>query len=380
MSTPRYSPSAIIRLRPDNQLVGIRQQTSIVNAKTLDFELSLADAAILELFSFYFVAEEVWRRFSSLDYWAGLGSLYENLCKDEPRLQQAKSLQFYLGKKSVQCTGFIFNEHGSGNFLWKGDLTNYAEKDPRVTVAVLLSRVEGLTIETDNFADYDKFATRIRVLQQEGLLAPDVGALNWGDLRRPQPLCQFFGFTRGTPVDRYYLNRFIESIRQDVYGLTLEIGGEKQNRELYGFKHAIEYRVLDLPGLSDDISGNVSNPRILAENTFDSIVMFNVLEHCEQPQLVADNIHRWLKPGGTAYVLVPAAQKIHPAPGDYWRPLPQGLQSLFKSFNKRETRTYGNITSVIANFHGIAAEELTREELDFNHPDYPVVSCIIAEK
>jgi hypothetical protein len=46
----------------------------------------------------------------------------------------------------------------------------------------------------------------------------------------------------------------------------------------------------------------------------------------------------------------------------------------------RDTRTYGNIGSVIANFHGIAAEELTREEVDFNHPDYPVVSCIIAEK
>nr|WP_230968368.1 hypothetical protein [Nostoc sp. WHI] len=41
---------------------------------------------------------------------------------------------------------------------------------------------------------------------------------------------------------------------------------------------------------------------------------------------------------------------------------------------------YGNPTTVIASYHGIAVEELTSEELDAYHPDYPVANCILAEK
>jgi SAM-dependent methyltransferase len=382
MLTPKYVPSAIIRVLPGNKLVGVRQQTPpAINAATLDFELSLADIAILELFAFHAEPEAVWRQLTSLDYKnSGLAPLYMGVCKAEPRLEEAKSLQLYLGKQSVRCTGFVTLEQGKGNTLWKENLTEYAAKDPRVAVAALLSRMEGLAVEVDSLADYAKFLERIQALREAGFITPEVGSLDWGDLRRLQPLCQFFGFTRGTPVDRYYLDRFVESIGQEVRGITLEIGGEKRNRELYGFTQATEYRVLDLPGLSDDIAGDVSNRNTLSESSLDSIVMFNVLEHCEHPQTVVDNIHHWLKPGGKAFVLVPTAQKIHPAPRDYWRPLPHGLDSLFKGFSGREIRTYGNIATVIASFHGVAAEELTREELEFNHPDYPVTSCITAQK
>jgi SAM-dependent methyltransferase len=220
----------------------------------------------------------------------------------------------------------------------------------------------------------------VKNLQEEGFLLPDVGAVNWGDLRRPQPLCQFFGFMRGTPIDRYYLDQFIKSIQKEVSGITLEIGGEKTNQELYGFKLTTEYRVLDLPGWSDDIVGDATNPEAVSDNSFDSIIIFNVLEHCENPQAVVDNIYKWLKPGGRAFAMVPCTQRIHPTPRDYWRPMPDGLQVLFKAFHEKKVTTYGNITTVIASFHGIAVEELTTAEMDFTHPDYPVVACIVAQK
>lgn len=377
----KYSPNAIIRCVADNKLNGVRQQASPAgNNLSFNFELSLADVAILELFSFYSEPQDVYSRFGQLDYINGLGALYESLCETEPSLRRAEHVQMYIGKKSIQSTGFVFNDSRNTNRLRKMDLTGHAVQDPRVSVAVLKHKREGLVMGIDAYSDFESFLTRVKALRQEGFISPDVGALNWGDLRRRQPMCQFFGFMRGTPVPDYYLKRFVESIREDVIGVTLEIGGEKKNREMFGFSKVTEYRILDLPGLSDDIAGNANNPRTLPENSFDSIVIFNVLEHCEKPQAVVDNIHRWLKPGGRVFVLVPSAQKIHPAPGDYWRPLPQALQSLFKAFRKQEIRTYGNINTVIASFHGIAAEELTTEELDFNHPDYPVVSCLVAEK
>lgn len=380
-SVSRYSPNAIVRCIANNKLSGVRQQAPPAdNIRPHNFELSLADVAILELFSFYPGPQEVYSRFIQLDYVNGLEVLYESLCETEPSLRQAEYVQMYIGKKTIQSTGFVRNDCRNTNALRKMNLSNHAAKDPRVAVAVLKNKWKGLAMETSGFADFDSFRERVRTLQEEGFISPDVGALNWGDLRRRQPLCQFFGFLRGTPVPDYYLNRFIESIREDVTGVALEIGGEKKNRDLYGFNNVTEYRILDLPGLSDDIAGNANDADILPEDTFDSVVILNVLEHCEKPQAVVDNIHRWLKPGGRVFVLVPSAQRIHPAPGDYWRPLPQALQSLFKGFRKQRIRTYGNISTVVASFHGIAAEELTLEELEFNHPDYPVVSCLVAVK
>ena len=41
---------------------------------------------------------------------------------------------------------------------------------------------------------------------------------------------------------------------------------------------------------------------------------------------------------------------------------------------------YGNPITAIAGYQGIATEELTPEELDAFHPDYPVATCMVAQK
>src|SRR5579872_1825383 len=45
----------------------------------------------------------------------------------------------------------------------------------------------------------------------------------WGNLRRTTPFSGNFGFDRGTPVDRYYLHRFLESNRARITGRVLEV-------------------------------------------------------------------------------------------------------------------------------------------------------------
>jgi hypothetical protein len=44
-----------------------------------------------------------------------------------------------------------------------------------------------------------------------------------GDLRRLTPLSRCFGFDRGKPVDRYYIENFLASRAGDVRGRVLEI-------------------------------------------------------------------------------------------------------------------------------------------------------------
>lgn len=228
---------------------------------------------------------------------------------------------------------------------------------------------------------FEAFTQSVEYLAALGLLSPAVSTLEWGDLRRNFPLCPVFGFTRGTPIDRYYLGQFIKEIRHQVTGTVLELGGIVQNREFYQFSHATEYQTLDVasrPGVTQ--VGDIHDLAAIAPESLDAILLFNVLEHCHNPWIVIQNIYSWLKVGGQCFCLVPSAQRLHDMPGDYWRPLPDGMKQLFRDFSQQKLYVYGNPLTVVASFMGISAEELLSDELDNSHPDYPVVTCMVATK
>jgi SAM-dependent methyltransferase len=244
----------------------------------------------------------------------------------------------------------------------------------------VLHRVNSAALGSIN-TNSDAFERAMQALEQAGLLVPAPRHIDWGQFRRTEPFCKNFGFGRGTPIDRYYLDKFIAHIRPQVKGNTLEIGGAVGNSASFGFTQTTEYHALDLhPSPYNDYAGDAHEPSLIAPETFDSIVCFNVLEHCTRPWIVAENIHRWLKKGGKAFCMVPNAQRVHELPRDYWRPLPSALESMFDRFTHKQMHVYGNMMTHMASSYGIACEELTPEELDFSHPDYPVATCIVAEK
>ena len=227
----------------------------------------------------------------------------------------------------------------------------------------------------------EKFTNLVAKLANLGLLSPAPGSVDWGDLKKTVPICQAFGLTRGTPVDRYYLSKFIAEIRPQIVGKILEIGGTPKDKDFYELNTGTSYQVLNLeagPGI--DIVGDVHDSSIINSDSFDSIIIFNVLEHCYAPWIAVENIYKWLKPGGKCFAMVPSSIRIHATPKDYWRPLPDAFAWIFRNFSQQKLSVYGNPTTVIASYHGIAVEELTSEELDAFHPDYPVATCIVAEK
>jgi len=235
--------------------------------------------------------------------------------------------------------------------------------------------------DLETIDNIEKFSNLVYKLEQRGFLSPAVGSIDWGDLKKPVPICQICGFTRGTPIDRYYLSKFITEIRPQVVGKILEIGGTPKDKDFYDLNAGTSYQILNLeasPGV--DIVGDVHEPSIIDAESFDSIILFNVLEHCYAPWIAVENIYKWLKPGGKCFAMVPSAVRIHTTPKDYWRPLPDAFAWMFRNFSQQKLYVYGNTTTVIASYHGIAVEELTPDELDAFHPDYPVATCIVAEK
>jgi Methyltransferase domain len=259
------------------------------------------------------------------------------------------------------------------------DLSGLSKETYQV-LALLFAKQE-LAEDLDTIDSLKSFTQVVELMNDIGLLSPAIGAIDWGSFNRKNPICHASSFTRGTSIGRYYLIKFVEEIRDQVVGNVLEIGSVPKDRESYNFSDRREYHVLNLeagPGV--DIVGDAHDKSLIKPESCDSIIIFNVLEHCYAPWQVVENIHSWLKVGGKCFCLVPSAQRLHDRPADYWRLLPDGMSLLFKNFAKHKLYVYGNPMSVVAVFHGIAAEEIKTEDLDAFHADYPVLSCIVAEK
>ena len=63
---------------------------------------------------------------------------------------------------------------------------------------------------------------------------PPVGRVRFGDLRRLTPISRYFGFDRGLPVDRYYIERFLARNASEIAGRVLEVGDDGYTRRFGG--------------------------------------------------------------------------------------------------------------------------------------------------
>lgn len=86
-------------------------------------------------------------------------------------------------------------------------------------------------------------------------------------------------------------------------------------------------RVIDLTLPFDQIESALEGLR------FGTIFCLCVMEHCDQPFKMAENLTRLLKPNGKIYISVPFAWKFHSYPSDYWRFTHEGVKKLFPGLN-----------------------------------------------
>ena len=66
-----------------------------------------------------------------------------------------------------------------------------------------------------------------------------VGELDFGDFWRLTPVSTDWGFDRGRPVDRYYIERFLQQHAADIRGHVLEIGDDAYTRRFGGGQVAV---------------------------------------------------------------------------------------------------------------------------------------------
>jgi SAM-dependent methyltransferase len=119
--------------------------------------------------------------------------------------------------------------------------------------------------------------------------------------------------------------RIRDAIREvrEADGLVLDNGS--------GFKHAYLENVVNVDIVSyatTDVLG-IGERLPFADETFDAVLSFSVLEHVRDPFECAAEIRRVLKPGGMLHVSVPHLAPYHGFPSHYYNMTRQGLEALF---------------------------------------------------
>ena len=207
-----------------------------------------------------------------------------------------------------------------------------------------------------------------------------------GTLRRTTPLSDRYGYDRGTPVDRYYIELFLQEYRRDIHGRVLEV---KDHGYTDRFGVNLEWReVLDIQPDNGQatIIADLTVAAAIPTDTFDCFILTQTLQLIYEVRAAISNAHRVLRPGGVLLVTVPSVSRVVPEAGlktDCWRFTAASCSSLFAEvFGADQVRihSYGNVLTAIAFLTGIAHEELSRRELESNDEYFPVILGVRAIK
>jgi SAM-dependent methyltransferase len=117
--------------------------------------------------------------------------------------------------------------------------------------------------------------------------------------------------------------------------------------------------------------------------TFDLIIAEQVFEHLLWPYRAMKNIHKMLRPGGSALITVPFLIKFHPDPIDCSRWSELGLKHFMAEcgfpLEQITTGSWGNLACAQANLHSFVPFRSWRHSLK-NEVEYPVVVWAMARK
>ena len=220
------------------------------------------------------------------------------------------------------------------------------------------------------------------------LNTPMVGRVRFGNLRRTTPISCFFGYDRGRPIDRYYIEKFLGRNAEDIHGHVLEIGDDLYTRR-FGGEKVRKKDVLQLFGSHSNASfvGDLTEGIKASPASFDCVIATQTLQLIFDLPAALAELHRILKPGGVLLVTVPGT--VSPIDQGEWRRLwcwgftKRSLEMLFSEAHASfqvTVKTYGNVLGAVAFLEGLSVKELRAEELDHHDPAYPVLISLRAVK
>jgi SAM-dependent methyltransferase len=209
----------------------------------------------------------------------------------------------------------------------------------------------------------------------------------WGDLRRLHPISAVWGFDRGRPLDRYYIEAFLARHAPDVQGHVLEIGDDAYTRR-FGHNNVTRSDVLHIAEGNPQatIVGDLAQGEHIPSDAFDCIILTQTLQLIYDVRAALLTVFRILKPGGVLLATVPGISQVDE--GEWgatwcWSFTPYALERLMREACPEAevaVEAHGNVLAAMAFLQGLADHELRVDELDHHDPAYPLLVTARATK
>ncbi len=202
-------------------------------------------------------------------------------------------------------------------------------------------------------------------------------------LHRTSPVSSTWGFERGTPIDRRYIDEFIAGHRSDIHGHVLEVLDTRYSGQ---FGSEITHQdVLDIDAANPaaTILADLAQADSVPAETFDCFILTQTLQYVSDPAAAIEHAHRTLRPGGVLLATVPSIIRLAQDSTDRWRFTELSCHELFGGAfgeDRIEVSSAGNVLAAIAFLTGMAAEEFDPAKLAQFDPRYPVVIRVRAVK
>jgi SAM-dependent methyltransferase len=224
---------------------------------------------------------------------------------------------------------------------------------------------------------------------------PQPGAVDFGDLRRTTPIGRHFGADRplsggqpGMPVDRHYVERFLEAHAGDIRGHVLEIGEDTYTRR-FGGKQVVSRDVLHVAAGNPaaTIVADLADAPQIADASFDCVILTQTLHLIYDARSAVRTLCRILKPDGVLLMTVPGITLVPTtttwAYTWYWSFTGLAVRRMLEEefdASRVEIVSHGNVLTATAFLHGLAAQELTLQEFAATDPDFPLILSARARK
>lgn len=197
------------------------------------------------------------------------------------------------------------------------------------------------------------------------------------------PISDKYGFDRGTPIDRYWIENFLSENKQYIQGRVLEVTDNTYTKR-FG-RNVTQSDILDIniKNKMANIHGDLRNLNGVESNTYDCVILTQVLGMIDDFDAVIKECHRILKKGGTILTTSSAISPTYIPNESYWRFTPNGLKFAFgKHFDKQflTVSSYGNVLAGQAFWVGMSQEDVTNKVLKFNDPRFPCISGLVGTK
>jgi glycosyltransferase involved in cell wall biosynthesis len=209
---------------------------------------------------------------------------------------------------------------------------------------------------------------------------PKPGSVNGGDFQRIAPFSYDFGFERGGPVDRFYIENFLDANKKYISGRVLEIGDNAYTLR-FGENKVIQSDILHVDHTNSKATyiGDITHVPQIPSGCFDCIIFTQTLHLIYDFKSALQTCFRILKPGGCLLLTVPGISQVDYGEWkDYWLwsfTTNSIRRMLLETFHERhlEVQCYGNVYVAAAFLYGMGLPEVKKDFLYYHDPGYQVI-------